>query len=89
MDVTLIDDQGVEQRLPTYHDECGTKANYHYSGGDHQVRRNLHLLRRAMTESGFAILDTEWWHFDDMDYYYTPAPIVFGHEVGIRISSRE
>lgn len=53
------------------------------------MHRNLYLLQCAMVEAGFVILDTEWWHFDDKDYYYTPAPVVFGHEVGIRISSTE
>lgn len=89
VDVTLVDKKGVEQKLPTYHDEGGEKASYRYSGRDHQVRRNLYLLQCAMIDAGFFILDTEWWHFDDMDYYYSPAPIVFGHEVGIRISSTE
>jgi len=89
VDVTLIDDEGVEQKLPTYHDEGGATAGYDYSGGDRQVRRNLHLLQTAMTDAGFAILRTEWWHFDDLDYYYTPAPVVFGHEVGIRMTDIE
>lgn len=89
VDVTLIDDQGIEQKLPTYHDEGGEKARYLYSGRDPQVRKNLLLLQRAMVDAGFAILDTEWWHFDDVDYYYTSAPVVFGHEVGIHISTRE
>jgi zinc D-Ala-D-Ala dipeptidase len=86
VDVTLVDDRGVEQQMPTYHDEGGPAASYHYTGGSGKIHRNLYLLQRAMVDVGFRILDTEWWHFDDADYYVTPAPVVFGHEVGIRIS---
>lgn len=89
VDVTLVDDRGVEQPMPTYHDEGGAKASYLYTGKSHKIQRNLYLLQRAMVDAGFHILDTEWWHFDDSDYYTTPAPVVFGHEVGIRISTAE
>ena len=86
VDVTLVDDRGVEQPMPTYHDEGGPKASYHYTGRNREIQRNLYLLQRAMVDVGFRILDTEWWHFDDADYYITPAPVIFGNEIGIRIS---
>ncbi len=89
VDVTLIDRQGVEQRMPTYHDEGGERACYRYKGDDRTVRRNLSLLQHAMSDAGFTILDTEWWHFDDADTFTQspPAPVVFGHEVGIHINA--
>lgn len=86
VDVTLINGEGEEQRLPTYHDEAGPRASYLYSGGDREVQMNLHLLQTAMTDAGFQMLDSEWWHFDDTDYYETPPPVVFGRDVGLHIS---
>jgi D-alanyl-D-alanine dipeptidase len=86
VDVTLTDLKGREQKLPTYHDEAGTHTRYDYKGGSPTVRRNLQTLQRAMVDAGFYILDTEWWHFDDSDYYYQSAPVVFAHELGITIS---
>ncbi len=87
VDVTLVDLKGREVEMPTYHDEGGEKARYNYSGGNRQVHRNLHTLQRAMVDAGFQLLDTEWWHFDDSDYMLTPAPVVFGHEIGIRVEN--
>lgn len=89
VDVTLIDSRGVEQEMPTYHDEGGPKAFYIYNGGSSEVSRNLSLLQHAMCDAGFQLLDTEWWHFDDTDYYFTPPPVVFGRDVGIHVTPSE
>jgi zinc D-Ala-D-Ala dipeptidase len=86
VDVTLTDLKGREQKLPTYHDEAGEHTGYHYKGASPAVKRNLYILQRAMLDAGFYILSSEWWHFDDSDYYYKSAPVVFAHELGITIS---
>ena len=88
VDVTVVDLKGREQSMPTYHDEGGPAAHYLYQGNNPKVKRNLHCLQRAMFDAGFLILDTEWWHFDDADFYTTPTPVVFGHQVGINYPSR-
>lgn len=87
VDVTLVDDKGVEQRMPTYHDEGGPRASYAYSGSDRTIQRNLYLLQKAMTDAGFAMIDTEWWHFNDTAFLTFEPPVIFGHEVGIHVSS--
>lgn len=87
VDVTLVDERGNEQKMPTYHDEGGPQANYNYQGGSDKVKRNLHTLQRAMVDAGFHILDTEWWHFDDGEFCMNPAPVIFGHQVGIYVPS--
>ncbi|MBX7206854.1 MAG: hypothetical protein K1X78_00965 [Verrucomicrobiaceae bacterium] len=89
VDVTLIDSRGVEQEMPTYHDEGGPAASYQYTGHSAKVRRNLHLLQGAMFDAGFQLLDTEWWHFDDAGHYLSPPPVVFGSAVGIHVSRPE
>lgn len=85
VDVTLVDAKGRELKMPTYHDEGGDRAHYLAKGRGHTVKRNLYTLQRAMLDAGFHILDTEWWHFDDSEFYTVQAPVVFGHELGIRI----
>jgi D-alanyl-D-alanine dipeptidase len=87
VDVTLVDAHGKELHMPTSHDEAGPRASYLYKGSDERIMRNLHRLQAAMVEAGFQILDTEWWHFDDAFYAQHPAPIVFGHQLGIHISA--
>ena len=84
VDVTLVDIEGRDVPMPTAHDEGGPRAHYLYTGGSRKTAKNLHALQRAMVDAGFYILDTEWWHFDDADFYYNPVPVVFGHQLGLR-----
>jgi D-alanyl-D-alanine dipeptidase len=86
VDVTVVDLKGREQPMPSYHDEGGPAAHYLYQGSEPQIKRNLHCLQRAMFDAGFIILDTEWWHFDDSDFYTVPTPVVFGNQVGIHLA---
>ena len=86
VDVTLVDREGREVEMPTAHDEGGPRAHYLYIGGKWKTAKNLHTLQRAMVDAGFYILDTEWWHFDDADYYYNPVPVIFGHQLGVKIT---
>ena len=83
VDATLVDANGIEQRMPTYFDEDLHHAAREYTGNDPEIRRNIQLLRQAMEQSGFATLESEWWHFDDEDYLRKPQPVVFGHELGL------
>lgn len=85
IDLTLVDAQGREQRMPTYFDQDFANASHHYHGGDPLVKRNLQILKDAMKEAGFTQLESEWWHFDDADYISNPQPIVFGRELAIPI----
>lgn len=83
VDLTMVDAGGTEQRMPTYFDEDFANASHHYRGNDPVVRRNLQILKDAMTQAGFAQLESEWWHFDDGDYVSNPQPVVFGHQLAI------
>ena len=85
VDVTLTDPEGNEQPLPTYHDELTPHTSYHYQGSDRRIAQNLWLLQTAMTQAGFQMIETEWWHFDDSFYAQHPAPIIFGHQLGISL----
>lgn len=83
VDLTLVDAQGREQRMPTYFDQDFEHASHHYSGGDPVVEQNLQILKVAMKEAGFTQLESEWWHFDDGDFITNPQPIIYGWELGL------
>ena len=85
VDVTMVDQAGVEARMPTYFDEDMPHADPHYDGGDAVVQRNLATLQKAMIQAGFTPLTTEWWHFDDAQYVNNPQPIVYGWQLGIAV----
>lgn len=83
VDLTLVDAQGREQRMPTYFDQDFEHASHHYRGSDPVVKQNLNILKEAMKQAGFTQLESEWWHFDDDDYIYNPQPVIFGRELAI------
>lgn len=84
VDVTLVDRQGRELRMPSPFDDGGADAAAIYLGSDPEVRRNLSFLQSVMTQCGFNILDIEWWHFGDADFENAPPPpIVYASELGI------
>jgi D-alanyl-D-alanine dipeptidase len=65
VDVTLVDKDGEELKMPSEFDDFTPQAWCAYKGGDPEVTKNLNLLAWAMTTAGFEILDSEWWHFSD------------------------
>lgn len=68
VDVTLVDKSGKELKMPTGFDNFTVKASPSYKGMTSEQRKNLNILSKAMTSSGFKTISTEWWHFDDTDY---------------------
>lgn len=68
VDVTLVDAKGVELQMPTAHDDFSEKAGAHFNLVPPEVFKNRETLQRVMTKHGFAIFETEWWHFDDADW---------------------
>ncbi len=65
VDVTLVDANGREMRMPTGFDEFSPAARSRYIGSDPEIRRNLRLLQSAMRNAGFGTIPTEWWHFEN------------------------
>jgi D-alanyl-D-alanine dipeptidase len=68
VDVTLVDKNGKELKMPTGFDNFTAKASPNYKGMTAEQRKNLNILSKAMTSSGFKTISTEWWHFEDTDY---------------------
>jgi D-alanyl-D-alanine dipeptidase len=63
VDMTLVDANGRELKMPTEFDHFSPKAAADYTGGDPEVAENVAVLQRAMRRAGFSTMKTEWWHF--------------------------
>lgn len=85
VDVTLVDVNNHEQRMPTGFDAGLQNAASDYRGGDPLVAKNLQILQKAMQQAGFTQVTAEWWHFDDGDFVRNPQPIIYGHQLGLFI----
>jgi D-alanyl-D-alanine dipeptidase len=71
VDVTLLDARGAELDMGTAFDDLSELSHpdleaMHLQQGrlTQQQLRNRHVLREAMTHSGFRGIHSEWWHFD-------------------------
>ena len=65
VDLTLVDKEGRELKMPTDFDDFSTRAHLDYERLPKEVLYNRTLLENVMREHGFVPLPTEWWHFDD------------------------
>ena len=65
VDLSLFDlATGELVDMPSDFDEFTWRAYSAYPGGSARQRWNRELLRTAMEPHGFAVIDSEWWHFD-------------------------
>ncbi len=68
VDLTLVDKNGKELVMPTPYDDFTEKAHRNYKDLPAEALKNRQLLQDAMQRHGFIGLDSEWWHFDDVDW---------------------
>lgn len=66
VDLTLARADGTEVPMPSRFDEFSPRAASRYTGGDPEIARRVTLLQTAMKNAGFRVIESEWWHFDDM-----------------------
>lgn len=64
VDLTLVDENGVELDMGTGFDHFGPEAAHGYEKLPEQVLENRRLLRNTMTGLGFRIFESEWWHYN-------------------------
>lgn len=65
IDLTLYDLRtGRAVRMPSGYDEFSERAFPAYTGGTEPERARRDLLRRYLEAEGFAVNESEWWHFD-------------------------
>lgn len=69
VDVTLVDENGLELEMPTEFDNFSAKADRDYSDCTDIQRGNAMLLQDTMEHNGFNGYFGEWWHFNDTDRY--------------------
>ena len=67
VDLTLVDKEGKELRMPTGFDDFSIKAHRNFERLPKDVICNRQLLENVMNQYGFIPLATEWWHFDDCE----------------------
>ena len=63
VDVTLINDAGIERNMGTDFDFFGVEAHTDYLLHSDQILGNRKVLQHYMKEAGFLPIRTEWWHF--------------------------
>ena len=85
VDLSLYDlKTGQEVVMPSGYDEMTERAYADYTGGTAEERERRSLLRHAMTEQGFLVNPTEWWHFDYKDWKQYPIGNVAFEDLGGR-----
>jgi len=67
VDLTLVDKNGNELDFGTTFDFFGEQASHSYLELDKEVIKNRTFLRKVMTENGFTIFPSEWWHYNIED----------------------
>lgn len=69
VDVTLVDENGLELDMPTGFDDFTKRADRDYSDCSRNQRENALLLEELMTRYGFKPYANEWWHYSDTAKY--------------------
>ena len=70
VDLTLYDLKTNEPaEMTSLYDEMSPRAFPDYPGGTSLQRWHRGLLRWAMESEGFAVYESEWWHFDYKDWH--------------------
>ena len=67
VDITLVDKEGKELVMPSSFDDFSEKAYRSNSNMNEEAKNNMQILTGIMLKSGFKVIDTEWWHFDDIN----------------------
>lgn len=69
VDITLVDENGVELEMPTSFDDFSAMADRDYSDCTAAAAENARLLEKTMEKHGFTGYWGEWWHFSDTVKY--------------------
>lgn len=71
VDVTLVNEDGLEMDMGTSYDYFGELGFPRYEEKmvqegklTYRQRANRELLRSVMLKAGFSMIETEWWHFN-------------------------
>ncbi|MCI8388766.1 MAG: hypothetical protein HFE63_09900 [Clostridiales bacterium] len=74
IDMSLIDKDGNELEMPTpmhTFTEASARASEEMSD---EARKNMNYMTNVMVSCGFTYINSEWWHFQDVNtQYYLPT----------------
>ena len=83
VDLSLYDLRtGQEVVMPSGYDEMTDRSYADYPGGTPSQRALRAILRRAMEAQGFAVIPTEWWHFDYGQWQQYPIQNIKFEDLG-------
>ena len=77
IDMTLMDSAGNELEMPTPM-HTFTDESARWSNMSETARRNMEYMTNVMVQCGFTYIESEWWHFQDVNtqnYLPTDHPI--------------
>ncbi len=69
VDVTIVDNNGVELEMPTGFDQFSALCDRDYSDCSAEAAKNAQLLEDIMVKHGFEPLFLEWWQYSDTTDY--------------------
>jgi D-alanyl-D-alanine dipeptidase len=87
VDLTLVRLGGYDLDMPTDFDAAGEEARYNAVQGEPESRRRLAVLQNAMVRAGFSMIDTEWWHFDDVQYAFNQPTVISAADLGVSLTN--
>ena len=64
VDITLVDQAGVELDMGTTFDLFGPESSHDYREFSREILKNRRLLKKIMTRNHFESFDSEWWHYN-------------------------
>ncbi len=78
LDITLIDKNGKELEFPTPMHTFTYESSRNSTTMTATARQNMNYMLSVMTQCGFTYIQSEWWHFQDVNtksYLPTDHPI--------------
>ena len=64
VDITLVDENGIELDMGTTFDFFGIESGHDYRDFPRKILKNRRLLKKIMTRNNFESFDSEWWHYN-------------------------
>ncbi len=78
IDMSLIDEDGKELEFATPMHTFTLESSRNNQNMSKEARKNMDYMTEVMVSCGFTYIDSEWWHFQDVntkDYLHTDHPI--------------
>ena len=77
IDVTIVDENGMQLDMGTTYDFFGKKAHHTYKNLPEKILKNRALLKSTMEKFGLRPIRTEWWHYSYQRKKYTISDMVW------------